>query len=124
MVAIKIVSLDALKSKRLEEFVFEEIRILQQMNHPNVLKFYEALLSDRNCYIITEMCNEGDLEERIKRKKPIADAELAKIILDIYYGLRYLREMGVIHRDLKTANIFLHNGVAKIADFGLAKFYK
>jgi serine/threonine protein kinase len=32
--------------------------------------------------------------------------------------------MGVTHRDLKTANIFLHNGVAKIADFGLAKLYK
>jgi serine/threonine protein kinase len=57
IVAIKIVSLDALKSKRLEELIFEEIRILQQMNHPNVVKFYEALLSDRNCYIVTELCN-------------------------------------------------------------------
>jgi serine/threonine protein kinase len=47
-----------------------------------------------------------------------------KIILDMYQGLRYLREMGVTHRDFKTANIFMHNGVAKIADFGLAKFYK
>ena len=52
-VAIKIISLDALKSKRLEELIFEEIKILQQMNHPNIVKFYEALLSDRNCYIIT-----------------------------------------------------------------------
>jgi serine/threonine protein kinase len=52
-VAIKIISLDELKSKRLEELVFEEIRILQLMNHPNILKFHEALLSDRNCYIVT-----------------------------------------------------------------------
>lgn len=122
--AIKIVSLDALKSKRLEELIFEEIRILQQMSHPNVVRFYEALLSDRNCYIVTELCNEGDLEERIKRKRPITDIELGKIILDLYHGLKYLREMGVCHRDLKTANIFMHNGTAKIADFGLAKFYK
>jgi serine/threonine protein kinase len=69
VVAIKIVSLDSLRSKRLEELIFEEIRILQQMNHPNILKFYEALLSDRNCYIVTELCNEGDLEEKIKKRK-------------------------------------------------------
>jgi calcium/calmodulin-dependent protein kinase I len=69
-VAIKIVSLDSLRSKKLEELIFEEIRILQQMNHPNILKFHEALLSDRNCYIVTELCNEGDLEERIKKRKP------------------------------------------------------
>jgi len=70
VVAIKIVSLDSLRSKKLEELIFEEIRILQQMNHPNILKFHEALLSDRNCYIVTELCNEGDLEERIKKRKP------------------------------------------------------
>lgn len=122
--AIKIVSLDALKSKRLEELIFEEIRILQQMNHPNVVKFHEALLSDRNCYIVTELCNEGDLEDRLRRKKSLTENELNRVIVDLYHGLRYLREMGVTHRDLKSANIFMHNGVAKIADFGLAKFYK
>ncbi len=95
------------------------------MSHPNVVKFYEALLSDRNCYIITELCNEGDLEERLKRKRQqLTDAEIGKLIVDMYQGLKYLREMGVTHRDFKTANIFLHNGTAKIADFGLAKFYK
>lgn len=124
IVAIKIVSLDALKSKRLEELIFEEIKILQQMSHPNIVKFYEALLSDRNCYIVTQLCNEGDLEDRIKKKKPFSELDFSKVILDIYQGLRYLREMGVTHRDLKPANVFMHNGVAKIADFGLAKFYK
>jgi serine/threonine protein kinase len=44
--------------------------------------------------------------------------------MDLYNGLRYLREKGVIHRDLKPANIFIDNGKMKIADFGLAKFYK
>jgi len=45
-------------------------------------------------------------------------------VADLYQGLKYLREMGVTHRDLKTANIFMQSGQAKIADFGLAKFYK
>ena len=44
--------------------------------------------------------------------------------MDLYNGLRYLREKGVTHRDVKPANIFIHNGQRKLADFGLAKFYK
>lgn len=46
------------------------------------------------------------------------------IIKDIFLGLYYLAEKNVIHRDLKVANIFLHNGRVKIADFGFAKFTK
>ena len=64
------------------------------------------------------------MEERIKRKRQLTEGEMNKLIVDMYQGLKYLREMGVTHRDFKTANIFLHNGTAKIADFGLAKFYK
>lgn len=42
----------------------------------------------------------------------------------MFKGLKYLAENHVIHRDLKIANVFLHNGMAKIADFGFAKFTK
>ena len=52
------------------------------------------------------------------------DAEIAAIFLQLVEGLRYLRSVGVVHRDFKSANIFLNGGVAKIADFGLAKLYK
>ena len=45
-------------------------------------------------------------------------------VRDIYEGLFYLAERNVIHRDLKIANVFLHSGRAKIADFGFAKFTK
>ena len=93
------------------------------MNHPNILKFYEAMLSERNCYIVTEYCEGGNLEERFKKKKGFSEMELGSIIVDVYQGLRYLREMGVCHRDIKGANIFMSGGRAKIADFGLAKFY-
>ena len=55
------ISLDELKSRHLEELVFEEIRILQLLKHPNVLGFVEALLSERNCYIVTKLCRDGSL---------------------------------------------------------------
>jgi serine/threonine protein kinase len=122
-VAIKAISLDALKSQRLEALVFEEIRILQMMDHQNVLRLREALLSDRNCYIVTELCPHGNLEERLRRG-PMGDVEIGSVMLQLVEGLRYLRSVGVVHRDFKTANIFLSGSVAKIADFGLAKLYK
>jgi serine/threonine protein kinase len=54
----------------------------------------------------------------------MSNAEIAGCMLQLMEGLWYLRTMGVVHRDFKTANIFLSNGVVKIADFGLAKLYK
>ncbi len=54
----------------------------------------------------------------------MGDAEIGNVMLQLVEGLRYLRNMGVVHRDFKTANIFLSGTMAKIADFGLAKLYK
>jgi len=64
------------------------------------------------------------LESRLHQKKWFSQEELASIIADVYQGLQYLRDIGVCHRDIKAANIFMSEGRAKIADFGLAKFYR
>ena len=49
---------------------------------------------------------------------------MKKIIYDVYQGLKYISGLNIIHRDFKVANIFLHNGVAKLADFGFAQKLK
>jgi serine/threonine-protein kinase ULK2 len=98
--------------------------VLKRLNHPNVLKCYEVFTSNRNCYIITELCNEGDLESKLRKLKYFDERTAEPIIRDIYEGLRYLGEKNVIHRDLKVANVFMHNNKAKVADFGFAKFTK
>ena len=119
-VAIKIVELNTLKSKKLEELLYSEIAVLKELNHPNVLRCLEVFTSNRNCYIITELCDEGDLETKIKKAGPLDNPRIQSVISDVYEGLLYLSSKGIIHRDLKVANIFLKNGVAKIADFGFA----
>ena len=60
------------------------------------------------------------MEGRIKRKHKLEEWEINNIIADVYRGLKYLASKNIVHRDLKIANIFMHNGVAKIADFGFA----
>lgn len=120
--AIKVIELNSLKSKKLEELLFSEIDVLKKLNHPNILKCFEVFTSNRNCYIVTEVCNGGDLETKLRKHHYFSELEAEPYILDIFKGLRYLAQNNVIHRDIKVANVFLHNGIAKIADFGFAKF--
>lgn len=65
--AIKIIELNSLKSQKLEELLFSEIDVLKKLNHPNILRCFEVFTSNRNCYIITEICNGGDLESKLRK---------------------------------------------------------
>ena len=74
-----------------------------------------------NCYIITEYCNGGDLKSLMIREGHFDEESARKVVLGVYEGLRYLAEENIVHRDIKTANIFMKEGQPKIADFGFAK---
>ena len=95
--------------------------MLKKLNHPNILKCHEVFHSERNCYIITELCKGGDLESALRKQCYFTEQQARPIIEDIMQGLLELANKNVVHRDLKVANVFLHNGKAKIADFGFAK---
>jgi len=60
-VAMKIIELSSLNNARLRELLNTETKILKMISHPNVIGCEEILSSARNCYIITELCNGGDL---------------------------------------------------------------
>ena len=81
----------------------------------------EVFTSANNCYIITELCDGGDIETRIRTKGPMEEREARKLIYEVYQGLKYLAEQNIVHRDIKIANIFFKNNIAKIADFGFAR---
>ena len=91
------------------------------MRHPNILQCYEVFFSANNCYIITEYCNEGDVKSLISREGALGEKVASKIVLGVFDGLKYLAREHIVHRDLKTANVFMKNGKPKIADFGFAK---
>lgn len=121
VVAIKVVELSSIKTPALVQLLYSEIDILKTLHHPNVLNCLEVFTSANNCYIITELCDGGDVETRIRTRGFLEEREARKLIFEVYQGLKYLAEQNIVHRDIKIANIFYKNGIAKIADFGFAR---
>lgn len=91
------------------------------ISHPNVIGCDDILSSARNCYIITELCDGGDLQKRLRAHGPLKEKDLFQVAVDVYEGLKYLAQNNIVHRDLKLSNIFVNEGVHKIADFGFAQ---
>ena len=109
------------KDQASREMLNYEIEALQTIKHPNVLRCYEIIREKSHCYIITEYCNQGDLLSVLKKKRKMNEKEVSSIMNDIVDGFIAIGENRFLHRDLKLANIFMNDGVAKIADFGFAK---
>jgi len=95
-----------------------EVDVLRALSHKNILKLIDISMTKNNLYLITEFCNEGDLESR---KKDMTIDEILIVIKQIAKAMVYANENKIIHRDLKPANILIHDGVVKIADFGFAR---
>jgi len=90
------------------------------MDHANIIKCLDIHDSVNNCYIITQYCNNGDLDTLIKQKYIFKPETISKIVCSIYDALYYLNERGIIHRDLKASNIFIQDDSFKLGDFGFA----
>ena len=104
----------------------KEINILNQCNHPNIVRIYNSFTRSNDSidvlFITMELCEE-DLQELLSKKmgNPLRDIEYRKIFRELVAGVKYLHDNKIIHRDLKPHNIFFHHGVTKIGDFGIAK---
>lgn len=102
-----------------------EIRILASIYHPNVLGYYEAFIENGKLYIVTDYCGQGDLEKLIqtaqKSKTRIPESTIWDVVLQTLNGLKAIHAHNILHRDIKSQNILIHDNVYKIADFGVSK---
>lgn len=107
--------------------VQNEIAILSRVNHPNIVRYQEHFEDGTLMFIVMEYADGGDLSTRIKdakKEEPAKpfDPKLSMFwFLQITLALKYLHDNHILHRDLKTANIFLTSkNVVKLGDFGIS----
>lgn len=109
-----------------------EVKILSRLDSPYVVKYYDSFIDKRNLNIIMEYCNKKDLQVILKkaldRKSCLKEDFIWNIFLQTISGLYYIHKQKVLHRDLKSANVFLSKSdensqyyQIKIGDLGVAK---
>ncbi len=94
---------------------------MKKVSHENIVKLYDIYQTMNNMYIVTELCQDGDLYRLLQKKRKLTQVEAKNYLKDIMNGAKYLHKNGIIHRDLKPANILIKQGVCKLSDFGFAK---
>lgn len=122
-VAVKTLRSEHLNEALEDEFA-QEVAILREVQHRNVVRFIGACTKSPHLSIITEYMPGGSLYEYLHKNRIILELpQLVKFAIDVCKGMEYLHQNDIIHRDLKTANLLMdtHN-VVKVADFGVARF--
>lgn len=122
-VALKILNRTYSKdAARMAQFQ-QEALVTARVTHPNVIKLYSVGYDQGHFFIAMELVNGGSLEQRIKRDGIVKEKDALRIGRQVTEGLRAAFRMGLLHRDVKPANIlFTEDGTAKVVDFGLALF--
>ncbi|KAF8957280.1 hypothetical protein BDZ97DRAFT_1924766 [Flammula alnicola] len=119
-VAVKEIQLSNIPKGELPE-IMSEIDLLKNLNHPNIVKYKGFVKTREFLYIILEFCENGSLHNISKRFGKFPESLVAVYISQVLEGLVYLHDQGVIHRDIKGANILTNkDGTVKLADFGVA----
>ncbi|TGJ87957.1 hypothetical protein E0Z10_g812 [Xylaria hypoxylon] len=101
-----------------------EVKLLQSLRHSNIVELHEVMIERNECYMVFEYLSH-DLTGLLNHPTYKLDAAQKKhLAMQLFKGLDYLHQRGVLHRDIKAANILVSSdGILKLADFGLARFY-
>ncbi len=119
VVALKIISPEIASNERVVARFQREMKLVGRLDHPNVVRAFDADQAQRVLYIVMEYVPGYSLGERLK-KGPIPAAEMIEYAAQAALGLAHAHEQGIVHRDIKPSNILLNKeGRIKILDLGL-----
>ncbi|KAG9332683.1 hypothetical protein JZ751_014781 [Albula glossodonta] len=112
-------------SKRERRAAEQEAQLLSQLRHPNIVTYRESWEGeDCQLYIVMGFCEGGDLYHRLRQQKGelLSERQVVEWFVQIAMALQYLHEKHILHRDLKTQNIFLtKTNIIKVGDLGIAR---
>lgn len=125
-VAIKVIA----KRKLTEEDkvgLQNEIDILKQVDHPNIVKLFDIYEDDKYFFLVMELMQGGELFDQILQRERFTEAEARDTIAPLFDALIYCHAQGIIHRDIKPENLLFSTrdftqAIIKVSDFGLARF--
>ena len=121
-VAIKVMSAEARNDPAFVERFRQEARMQGALNHPNVALLFDYFVHDGAPVAVMEFIDGESLEQLIRRRGPIPAHEAIPIFKQALRGVAAAHRAGIIHRDLKTANLMITWGdIVKVMDFGIAK---
>ncbi|XP_054408573.2 serine/threonine-protein kinase Nek11 isoform X5 [Pongo abelii] len=102
-----------------------EAQLLSKLDHPAIVKFHASFVEQDNFCIITEYCEGRDLDDKIQEYKQAGkifpENQIIDWFIQLLLGVDYMHERRILHRDLKSKNIFLKNNLLKIGDFGVSR---
>ncbi|KAG5191840.1 kinase-like domain-containing protein [Tribonema minus] len=124
-VALKKISIDSMDAKNRKK-VLKEVRLLQSLNHPNIISYLDSFLSGNELVIVFEWAAAGDLKRQVRKAQErgvyFEERVVWKYFAQICAGIQHMHARRVMHRDLKPANIFLTlEGQIKVGDLGLGR---
>ena len=139
--ATKEIDREEIDSSEAKKYLINEIRILQSLNHPNIVKFVDIKKTKKHYYIMMEFCNGGELSKNlekymIKNGTAFPEELVQHFMRQIIDAFKYIHGKKIIHRDVKLDNILLHfdneedkknfnlmKAQVKIIDFGFSCIY-
>uniref|UniRef100_A0A1A8QTP5 MAP/microtubule affinity-regulating kinase 3 n=2 Tax=Nothobranchius TaxID=28779 RepID=A0A1A8QTP5_9TELE len=119
-VAVKIIDKAQLNSSSLQK-LFREVRIMKMLNHPNIVKLFEVLETEKTLYLVMEYASGGEVFDYLVAHGRMKEKEARAKFRQIVSAVQYCHQKCIVHRDLKAENLLLDADMnIKIADFGFS----
>eukprot|EP00559_Dactyliosolen_fragilissimus_P001889 CAMPEP_0184864870 /NCGR_PEP_ID=MMETSP0580-20130426/16155_1 /TAXON_ID=1118495 /ORGANISM="Dactyliosolen fragilissimus" /LENGTH=1062 /DNA_ID=CAMNT_0027363801 /DNA_START=83 /DNA_END=3271 /DNA_ORIENTATION=+ len=128
--AVKCLDLGLVETEEGLQQLREEIAIMCQLDHPNIVRLEEVYESHSEIYLVQELCLGGELFDRLDDQPDYhyTETQCARLIKQMLCSVRYIHSKGIIHRDLKLENFLFStnnpDSELKMIDFGLSKHFK
>lgn len=127
-VAVKKVQIYEILCQKQRNDCLNEVKLLQQMNHVNVVKYAAAFVEANELVIVLDFCDCGDLasllKDRARENAPLSERDIWSIFTQLCAAVAHMHQHRVMHRDIKPSNVFLSaDGVARLGDLGLSRWF-